>query len=112
MSDLRKAAEAKLLRLLGDENHDIQIRTAIALLQVTEQPEQKPVAWMEPNGFCSIVREDSYTIPLYTAPPKREWVGLADEEVSRLVSEWCEEKYNRLQDFVRATEANLREKNT
>jgi DNA-directed RNA polymerase alpha subunit len=41
MTDLRKAAEMMLFRLLGDENHDIQLRAAIALLQALAQSEKE-----------------------------------------------------------------------
>lgn len=33
MDDLRQAAETTLLRLLNDEDHDIRLRAAMALLQ-------------------------------------------------------------------------------
>ena len=36
MNELRQAAETTLFRLLGDENHDIQLRAAIALLQALD----------------------------------------------------------------------------
>jgi uncharacterized protein YbdZ (MbtH family) len=50
-------------------------------------------------------------VPLYTAPPQREWHGLTDEEIMsllpgavRLPPGWSE--------TVRAIEAKLKEKNT
>ena len=48
---------------------------------------------------------------LYSAPPKREWVGLTDEELYDL---WCITKpeYEDRYDFARAVEAKLKEKNT
>ena len=52
--------------------------------------------------------------PLYTAPPKREWVGLTDEEVSEIIDReigfnscWGPEE-----KFARAIEQALKEKNT
>ena len=52
------------------------------------KPEQEPVAWMnEWNGDVQINKlpaecygEHWTRTPLYTAPPRREWVGLTDEE--------------------------------
>jgi hypothetical protein len=44
-------------------------------------------------------------IPLYTAPPKREWVGLTDDEMEAL---FLNEDGVR---FARYIEAKLREKN-
>jgi len=42
------------------------------------QPAQEPVAWITPTGH---IHFDPYlgSIPLYTAPPQRTWVGLTDE---------------------------------
>ena len=49
------------------------------------QPEQEPVAWMDKDGdvlSASVVSGKGLrNIPLYTAPPKRTWVGLTDEEI-------------------------------
>ena len=44
---------------------------------------------------------------LYTAPPKREWVGLTYEEIDT----WNIVGYESLREFVRAIEAKLKEKN-
>jgi hypothetical protein len=45
-----------------------------------------------------------------TAPPKREWVGLTDEEVEILIkTAWNEEQA--FAGFVRSIEAKLKEKN-
>ena len=50
------------------------------------QPEPEPVAWMSQGGDVSRSRryfeEMGFVdlIPLYTAPPQREWVGLTDKE--------------------------------
>jgi len=49
----------------------------------------------------------NYTIPLYTAPPKREWVGLSDEEFEQAV-----DGLEDLRDCWIQIEAKLKEKNT
>jgi hypothetical protein len=54
-----------------------------------------------PRGNC--------TFPLYTAPPKREWVGLTDEEIAQAVGSPIDEVY--LVDFRKVIE-KLRSKNT
>jgi len=91
------------------------IRKALA------QPEQEPVAWMwtfkSAVGFSQahILGGAGYMVtPLYTQPPKREWVGLTDEEVSKLIDQeigfnscWGPEEA-----FAQAIEAKLKEKNT
>ena len=46
-------------------------------------------------------------VPLYTAPPKKEWVGLTDEEAREL----CVANVPYVIDMVRALEAKLKEKN-
>jgi hypothetical protein len=47
--------------------------------------------------------------PLYTAPPQREWQGLTDEEITALKHNG--DRYISSQDFARAIEAKLKEKN-
>jgi hypothetical protein len=49
----------------------------------------KPVGWLNPNeesdGYAfSFKQQGVFTVPLYTAPPKKEWVGLTDEEAREL----------------------------
>ena len=54
----------------------------------TAKGEHEPVAWADKMGAViphshKLFQPDllkDYTRPLYTAPPKREWVGLTDEE--------------------------------
>ena len=58
---------------------------------------------------------DHEVIPLYTAPPQREWQGLTDEEAIN-IGEQCQwfdgdcERFDSI-DFCRAIEAKLKEKN-
>jgi hypothetical protein len=64
------------------------------------EPKQEPVAWMFVNedGECEQIEygpvfDDPGVTPLYAAPPKREWIGLTDEEVSycRYAATFCDE---------------------
>ena len=53
------------------------------------QPAQEPVAWMNPYGGVLLrlftgLEKNSYTIPLYTTPPQRTWVGLTAEDFSAI----------------------------
>jgi len=89
-----------------------------ALRDRLAQPEPEPVAWMHPEWltYRKAPAEDVYYkekwIPLYTAPPKREWVGLTDKEV---VAAWAQSKgdvLSRLRPFAHAIEAKLKEKNS
>jgi len=53
-------------------------------------------------------------VPLYTAPPKREWVGLTDEELEEMHNEIKVRLMGtyRTEDIYRSIEAKLKEKNT
>ena len=84
------------------------------------QPEPEPVAWIchQQNGVNSLWWMKDQAIdrnaghqftPLYTAPPKREWVGLTDEDIEEIC--WTEVD-NRLASFAYSVEAKLKEKNT
>ena len=63
------------LSILADINVDL-IRDA--------KPEQEPVAWVYhrtfDKAFQSCDSDDIGAIPLYTTPPRKEWVGLTDEQ--------------------------------
>ena len=128
MTDLRKAAEMtqpEALRLADmlENNYPLEPEAEEAaaglrrlheeneqLRQELSQPEQGRAAWQDPQYKTLIEPHKAHPdwIPLYTAPPKREWVGLTDEEV---------ESWRGNYDFfdsalVREVEAKLKEKNT
>ena len=86
---------------------------------------QEPVAWM-----FTVLKLDSDTdtvekrvlfrdfdsgqgVPLYTAPPQREWQGLTDEEIMEMLDYG---QYGNVpqyaRNFVDAIETKLKEKNT
>jgi hypothetical protein len=93
------------------------------------QPEQEPV-WVEVTTntgdkfiLDSAVEADKIraardaglsVVPLYTAPPQREWQGLTDEEIRKIVgvtsadSDW---NVTIVHKWIRAIEAKLKEKN-
>jgi len=83
------------------------------------QPEPEPVAWgviaSNTGRICQVEIEENeivvynpkHIVPLYTAPPQREWQGLTDEEISELIR-----NTHNTGSFVRAIEAELKEKNT
>ena len=109
-----------------------------AVAQKVEPPEMEsgggfeslpasPIAWMTFNAYGEeddIWYEnpdghlpEGWTYkPLYTAPSKKEWVGLNDEEVMREFWNFYPEEYALFTDveraFYRAIEAKLKEKNT
>jgi hypothetical protein len=51
----------------------------------TDKSIHEPVAWMKPSGLVSPYKHGSYQIPLYAAPPKKEWVGYTNEDRERIV---------------------------
>ena len=81
---------------------------------------QEPVAWLSTDCIgerylCFTKPKDNDPVqPLYTTPPKREWVGLTDEEIQKVVSKkwWDWEDLFDIEGFSRAIEVKLREKNT
>ena len=125
MSDLHKAAGMALVALNSFDPHDDElwyseksadeIDSAItALRQALTQPEQEPVAWVDitDEGKWSVrFAVPALSLPngtkFYTAPPKREWVGLTRRELD-IATLGLED----LSDCYKAIEAKLKEKNT
>jgi len=81
------------------------------------QPEPKPVAWadrfdIDRDGHDFWVNRQEPAkdgVPLYTAPPQREWQGLTDEEKQTAYAMFSTMSAI---GFVQAIEAKLKEKNT
>ena len=76
----------------------------------------EPVAWIEKDKDYLAVSADPFenAIPVYTAPPKREWVGLTDaqdEEIAEYHGIDGPYETSRI-DFYRAIEITLKEKKT
>lgn len=75
----------------------------------TAKREQEPVAWMWKDGSLTSDPDeaDGTWTKLYTAPLKREWVGLTDDDYNELLDtgDWGG-------SLIQATEAKLKEKNT
>jgi heterodisulfide reductase subunit C len=74
--------------------------------------EQEPVLWMchdcgGANQLCPHGHKDA---PLYLAPPKKEWVGLTNEEVLEAIDDVLEG--GGWLDVARALEAAIKRKNT
>ena len=96
------------------------VNTSQERVDETAKGEQEPVAvWeLEEDGWNTIADPDwMETLPvgtrLYTAPPKREWVWLTDEEIKEIVGPWG---YTPVKGYTRKLfdqiEAKLKEKNT
>ena len=118
MTDLRKAAEDLLEGVeaaikAGDWKVDgaCDPESAIVRLrQALAQPEQEPVAYeFVPNGELLYPHElerqpDADYVPLYTAPPKRQWIGLTEDEAFACQGRDYFETYKNI-------DAKLKEKN-
>jgi hypothetical protein len=116
MADLRQAAQQALqaLEFMADEwgftqkaNRPERWQAIDALRAALAQQEQEPVAWRYQNANTDHV----YLVwnkgtggrnwtPLFTAPPRREWQGLTEEEREQATG-WS----------VEHIEAKLKEKN-
>ena len=99
----RKLAITALRQALVDADDTSQER-----VDEIVKDEHEPVAWansFDLQNFDMKVRTGpdlNHTVPLYTAPTKREWVGLTALEVYEC---W------KTGDVVEAVEAKLKEKN-
>jgi hypothetical protein len=106
-----------------------------AMLSIEEalaQPEQEPVAFQNKSLYSELISaEDWENIdpvwywmyrPLYTSPPKPEWVGLTDEQI-RLDAhnadsgDWNDDRYQKFwhegfKEGARGAESMLKESNT
>ena len=80
------------------------LRTALA------QPEPEPVAWWHDMGDVVDLNISGHGTPLYTAPPKKEWVGLTDEDLDFWGGELGLGELGI--GVLRAVDAHLRENNT
>ena len=91
-----------------------------AIKAALAQPEQEPVAWLEPEWREKICPEVGYEvtitsdhprdlcwIPLYPRPPQRTWVELTDEEINDIVEDCDGVGW----DVAQAIRAKLKEKN-
>lgn len=98
----------------GDEDYYSE---AINALRQALETEQEPVAfinvekqkleWAKLTSWHTPTIVNLPKIPLYTAPPKKEWVGLTGYEIQEIHlgnQHWG--------NFACAIEAKLREKNT
>ena len=94
-----------------------------AIKEALAQPEQEPVAWLVTYGGLTHVEYtqpnmvvDTHYQPLYAAPPRREWVGLTDEEIEAFDT-WHDNREEEVgwvnpSEILAYIEAKLKEKNT
>jgi hypothetical protein len=103
----RASSTTVLRQALVDANDTSQER-----VDEKAKREQEPVAWISEGGDVS--RSKRYMDemgfecnPLYTAPPKKQWVGLTLNEAEDFY-----EKYTDRAELINAIDKFLEEKNT
>jgi len=74
--------------------------------------EHGPLVWMNKYGHVASFQNEEYKDPLYTAPPKKEWVGLTDEDLEPMCDDWRIVFGGYVHDFAKAIEAKLKDKNS
>jgi hypothetical protein len=141
MTDLRTAAQQALefIKVTNARSEFWLVpgsnlnKTVTALCAALEQPGQEPVAFMyvgikhdgtthgphliwEPEYMDAMSAEKGVrAVPLYTHPPRREWRGLTDEEISDIFEAESRYHYPPIcatdREFARAIEAALKERN-
>lgn len=95
-------------------------KATTALRDRLAQPDPEPVAfgYLWPTGMHPEFRYTQQKrggidgTPVYTAPPRRQWQGLTDEEIGKLRHLIDPSAGWSYMEFARAIEANLRERNT
>lgn len=134
MNPLRQAAQQALEALEkthtqpGCEQWQAERKASVALRAALAQQEQEPVAWRykkEGGGIfvsdqcpadVEVWNDIEWSKPLFTAPPRREWRSLSEDELTALGvihSRYQEESLETggWFDFARAVEAKLKGKN-
>jgi len=122
--DTRKEAEALKTRLAQPEPYkqpeDNRVLMKAYRAIHEKQPEPEPVGWLcwedkENNLLADTVLSDkacTECFPVYTAPPKREWVGLTDNEYEAMAEQYVTNCYFDTLEYAKDIEAKLKEKNT
>jgi hypothetical protein len=106
-----------LITDLDKEGLILESGLIFALRDELAKPEQEPVAWMLPDygDVLSASEADGtgiYNIPLYTAPPSKQWVGLTDEEINDFDKKLRDNGDYCSLHFAWGISAKLKEKNT
>ena len=95
---------------LYDEDKKIDPAITVLRQAIKQAEKQEPVAWMRSDGTLLFADGNVFAVgqEFYTAPPKREWVGVTGDEIDDIAAESGFGYIN----VARAIEAKLKEKNT
>jgi hypothetical protein len=120
MITLTREEAEKMLHYMDDggtytDDYGKLIETLRARLS---EPEPEPVAWgiantrpTEKQSLMMVMLDEPepshMVVPLYTAPPQREWQGLTDEEIKDILDCGSSNLVN-----IKKAEQKLKEKNT
>jgi hypothetical protein len=99
---------------------------AITVIKEALAQEQEPVAWAHYDTFNNLnslttarfkatlatKNTGACCIALYITPPRRTWVGLTDEDISKISQSLGIDHDDSWTDLKQAIEAKLKEKNT
>jgi len=95
------------------DNGNLYFALSKCLEHIDAHPAQEPVAWMwkdmRGQDIVSLFEPRLSSVPLYTTPPQRTWVGLTDEEIHSTAG------YNETREtyqFALALIAKLKERNS
>ena len=88
---LKLALEALQWKWGAEFSPTFELQVINAIKEALAQPEQEPLGWCDSKtGWIDFHRfkplrkpsaPDAEWLPLYTSPPKREWVGLTIEQM-------------------------------
>ena len=97
--------------------HEREQAAITAIRETLAQPEQEPVGQVgeDKHGLVGDIYDDRKVKigdKLYTSLPQRQWVGLTNNELQPIADEYRILFGSWVEDFARAIEAKLKEKNT
>ena len=111
---LKLALEAIELHLMYHEHGCTYLGPVVPVIkEALAQPEQEPDGWqwMGTSHYRKHIPKDAEKYcwkPLYTTPPKREWVELTAPEIAKIVNAHYDQPLN----LALVIETKLKEKNT
>ena len=95
--------------MITTDGHKLKGGPVEALRQALAEPEQEPVCFLRETSWSYEIApwDDPNGIPVYIAPPKREWVGIEPQEIGQI---WA--KHKEVYGFGIELEQVLTERNT